>query len=405
MNIKLQRWIDRYLGQVLCSLGSLFSTRRKTPTQDPRSILVILLSEMGSLVLAYPMFNYLRTRYPDARLYSLVFRKNREVLELLEVMEPDAILTINDTSAGAFIGDSLGVIRRLRKLKLDAVVDCELFARVSSLLSLLSGAPLRAGFHRHTQEGLYRGSFINRPALYNPYLHIGQQFLTLALALESETYPRAKRKIEDVLPAAPSKQFAEDEVVEYFNQLFEVHPGLAASRLVLVYPGGGALPIRAWPLDNYKTLCKSMLGDGICVGVIGLSEDKPLAQDIVAYCSSEHCVDLTGYTRNIRELLILFQRTDLLITNDGGPGHFAALTPASTIVLFGPETPQLYGSLSPNAHILFSGLSCSPCVTAYNHRSSPCDGDNQCLKTISTEMVVKKARDVLAGADRVAPGK
>ena len=86
----------------------------------------------------------------------------------------------------------------------------------------------------------------------------------------------------------------------------------------------------------------------------------------------------------------------LLITNDGGTGHFASLTPIASIVLFGPETPALYGSLSARAVNLHKPLSCSPCLTAYNHRRSPCDGDNVCLKSISPE-------EVLAAADELLP--
>jgi len=34
----------------------------------------------------------------------------------------------------------------------------------------------------------------------------------------------------------------------------------------------------------------------------------------------------------------------VLVTNDSGPAHFSAITPIRSIVLFGPETPRLYGS-------------------------------------------------------------
>jgi ADP-heptose:LPS heptosyltransferase len=94
--------------------------------------------------------------------------------------------------------------------------------------------------------------------------------------------------------------------------------------------------------------------------------------------------------------MLIFHLADLLVTNDGGPGHFAAMTPISSIIFFGPETPALYGSLSPRAFHFYQGLSCSPCLTAYNHRNSPCDGDNQCLKTIPARDVLAKARELLA---------
>lgn len=85
----------------------------------------------------------------------------------------------------------------------------------------------------------------------------------------------------------------------------------------------------------------------------------------------------------------------LLITNDGGPGHFAAMTPIPAIILYGPETPLLYGPLSSNSFSFFVPLSCSPCLSAYNHRNSPCDGDNVCLKRISPQDVLLKAYEML----------
>jgi ADP-heptose:LPS heptosyltransferase len=106
-------------------------------------------------------------------------------------------------------------------------------------------------------------------------------------------------------------------------------------------------------------------------------------------------MDLTGYTRSIRELMILLNHAALLVTNDGGPGQFAALTTVPSIVFFGPETPLLYGPLGSRSRVLFAGLSCSPCLTAYNHRNSPCDGDNRCLKRFRPEEVLRLAVDIL----------
>jgi hypothetical protein len=51
--------------------------------------------------------------------------------------------------------------------------------------------------------------------------------------------------------------------------------------------------------------------------------------------------------------------------------------------------------LSPRAVNLQKPLSCSPCLTAYNHRRSPCDGNNVCLKSISPEEVLAAANELL----------
>ena len=57
---------------------------------------------------------------------------------------------------------------------------------------------------------------------------------------------------------------------------------------------------------------------------------------------------------------------------------------------------MLYKSLGDNAYCFHRQLPCSPCLTAYNHRTSPCDGDNQCLKQITLEQVLAKAHEMLA---------
>jgi lipopolysaccharide heptosyltransferase II len=400
MNIRLQRALDRYAGVPLCALFSLVHRlyHRAPPAGRPRRVLVILLSEMGSLVLAHRMFERLKRTYPEASIHALVFVRNREVLDLLEIIPAENVLAVSDASLSQFTADGFRVLRAMRTLAFDVVIDCELFARISSIFSFLSGAAIRVGFFRHTQEGLYRGTFINRRVMYNPYIHLSQQFVALVEAIESRTTPVVKTVSLPLLEPPPQLRFPDAELDNVVARLHADFPALEGKSLVLVSPSGGILPIRAWPIEHYRTLCAALIADGHAVAVIGLSADKAVAQNLVASCRSPHCVDLTGYTKTVRHLLALFHRASLLVTNDGGPGHFAAVTPVPTIVLFGPETPVLYGSLSKNAHCFHLGLPCSPCLTAYNHRASPCDGDNQCLKRITPDVVLAKAREMLRGA-------
>ena len=406
MKIEFQRNVDRIFGKLICRVLSIFYRKGGTLPADhaPKRILIILLSEMGSLVLAHPMFLRLKEKFPGVAIHALLFEKNRECLDVLDVLPPENILTINDKSSGQFLQSCLLALLRIRKQKFDVVIDCELFARISSIYSVLSGAPLRVGFHPHTQEGLYRGEFINRPVLYNPYHHISQQFLTLAEAIDSPTSPRAKRRMtvqeELEVPAIP---FGQEEMERMRRRVAEDFPQILGKELVLIYPSGGILPIRAWPEDHYCRLARELISEGYAVGVIGLAEDRPLAARMLSCCGEESCIDLTGYTKSIRELMILFHYASLLITNDGGPAHFASMTPIPTIAFFGPETPALYGSLDPEAVNYFLGISCSPCLTAYNHRNSPCNGDNACLKEIPPEEILEKALEILRSDERPKP--
>ena len=286
--------------------------------------------------------------------------------------------------------------RTLRDLKFDGVMDCELFSRISALLSYGCGARVRVGFTPHTQEGLYRGSFINAPVPYNTYQHISLQFIGLAKVMgqalswtsaqlrNTRARPLTRLMLPSLARHLPELPLNPEEAQAFQARLSQDFPSfMGNSKRVLMYVSGGALPIRAWPEAHYIALARELIANGCAVGVIGLPEDTPQAQRVLQAVQHALCIDLTGYTRNLRELLMLFHHAELLITNDGGPGHFASLTPIDVIAFFGPETGRLYGPLSERATVLESGMACSPCLTAYNHRDSFCDGDNQCLKVIT----------------------
>ncbi len=409
MKLQTQRWIDRGIGQLLCGLVSVWAWLRSLAEpapvlpDRPGHILIILLSEMGSVVLAGPMFAALRQRYPEATFHVLQLKKNQEVSLLLGLARAEHLHAIDDRTGPTLLRDIWRVSLALRRLPLDAVIDCELFSRISALLSYLSGARLRVGFTPHTQEGLYRGSFINRAIPYNPYWHISKQFLSLVDALESVGMPRNKAAPIRELPSDTqlTVPFASQQLQDYRGKMIADYPALRGKKIVLLYAGGGVLPERAWPASHYAELASGLCRAGHGVGLIGLREDAELAVALVKQAGSDFCVNLTGYTRNIRELLMLFHGTDLLITNDGGPGHFASLTPIRTLVFFGPETGRLYRPLGPRAEVLESGLACSPCLSAYNHRETFCDGDNQCLKRIAAAPVLTKALAILTSSSAV----
>jgi ADP-heptose:LPS heptosyltransferase len=409
MKISTQRAIDRWVGQALCALLSVWSkllavvvpNAHHHRNAQPR-ILVILLSEMGSVVLAKAMFDTLKAKHPGAELHVLQLKKNQGVMRLLGFVPETNLHSLDDSSLGALLHDLWHTTRHLRTLQLDGVLDCELFSRISALLSYACGARVRVGFTSHTQEGLYRGSFINAPVPYNTYQHISLQFVGLAKVMEN-ALAWTSAQLNDathrpltrfVLPAMarnlPQLSVDAAELQTFQDRLHTDFASFMGNRKrVLLYVSGGALSIRAWPEDSYIALAKTLIANGCAVGVIGLPEDTPQAQRVMHAVNNPLCIGLTGYTRNLRELLMLFHNAELLVTNDGGPGHFASLTPIDVIAFFGPETGRLYGPISERATVLESGMACSPCLTAYNHRDSFCDGDNQCLKVITVAEVEK----------------
>jgi ADP-heptose:LPS heptosyltransferase len=179
-------------------------------------------------------------------------------------------------------------------------------------------------------------------------------------------------------------------------------PAARGKRLIAVNPNASKLiAIRKWPVERYAELVKRLLDDprNACV-ITGLASDAEDARAIVDRVRSERLVDLTGKT-SLRELIDLYNIADLLVTNDSGPAHFAALTDIDVVVFFGPETPLLYKPLTARCTVMYSHYACSPCVSAFNQRRSVCT-KNRCLEQISVDEAWTTIAAVL---ERRVPGR
>jgi len=102
-------------------------------------------------------------------------------------------------------------------------------------------------------------------------------------------------------------------------------------------------------------------------------------------------------------MLVLYTRSEILVTNDSGPAHFASMTPIHVVTLFGPETPALFAARSPNVTVLWAGIACSPCVNAYNNRQSVCR-NNLCMQAITVDDVFEKVTHIYDSHKRRSPG-
>ncbi len=110
----------------------------------------------------------------------------------------------------------------------------------------------------------------------------------------------------------------------------------------------------------------------------------------------ERAINFAGKV-SFGELPALYTLAKVMVTNDSGPAHFSSVTQLRTVVLFGPETPALYGSLGRSIPIT-AQLACSPCVSAANHRKTPCQ-DNVCMQAITVAEVIVKVTVQLDAAD------
>jgi ADP-heptose:LPS heptosyltransferase len=403
MNIGLMRKVDYWCGIPLATALTLWCWvagrfRRGTPLAGVRRVLFIELSEMGSAIIVDPVLKRVAERH---EVYFLIFERNAASLRIFNTVAEANTCTIRENSFFTLAWDTLRFVAWCRRNRIDAVVDLELFSRVTAILAALSGAPVRIGFHNPHSEGLYRGRILTHPVAYNPHIHIARNFVSLSDPLvHPDRYRDAlnRRLIADGEVRLARVQPPEAALEQVRQILRRRIPALARhQRLLLVNANAGDfLPQRKWPQGHFARFVERFLerNAGVLVLLTGSPKERPEVEQIAARVNSPRCINIAGDLK-FQELPALYALAEALLTNDSGPAHFASAVGLRTYVLFGPETPALYAPLH-NCVPIYAGLACSPCVTAANHRNTPCQ-DNQCLKTIAPEFVLETIQAYLDG--------
>lgn len=398
--------IDRRAGQAACCLLTCLRKlaaafpHRKAPLPPIKKILFLKLIEQGATVLAVDAIRHAVTMVGRANVFFLVFKENQAILEIMDIIPRENILSIRNEGFIGFLNDLVRGLITIRRRQIDAIVDMEFFARASAVIAYLTGAKRRAGLHRFTSELPYRGDLMTHRLIYNPYLHtaLAYRLLVEALTMPPGDIPLPKIALAASTEAPPPFQAKPADVAAFMQKL--AREGLdmeAGGPIILLNPNASdMLPLRKWPLENFYTLGASILHDygDVRLVVTGAPAEKEAAGALCRRWASPRVIDLAGKT-TLRELLMLYSLADVLVTNDSGPAHFASLTNIAGIVLYGPETPKLFGALGKNSHALYTKLACSPCVNAFNHRFSPCT-DNICMRSITPERVYAQVKQCLA---------
>lgn len=401
MKTSTLRTVDRVVGVPACALLTLHRKLfGRGPTGKPGRILFVKLAEQGSTVLAERAILDAVARVGRANVYFLVFTENRFILDVMGLIPEENVLTIDSTSIPAVVWSILAALRRMRALHLDTAIDLEFFARSSVIMAYLSGAGRRVGLHPFEGAGPWRGDLLTHRVNYNPYVHTGDFFRLLVAALDQPPSrfpaydgppPSSEGQPVTPRPPAPADLQAIRGLLTAWLGRDEVPP------IVLLNANSSDLvPLRRWDGDRYIELARRLLAARADLHIVftGRPDEAAGAGRLADAVASPRCASLAGRT-TLGQLLALYSISQVLVTNDSGPAHFATLTPIDVVTLFGPETPSLFAARTPRNHVIWAGLGCSPCVNAFNNRLSACR-DNVCMQRITVDAVLAETLAALA---------
>ena len=172
MRVSTMRKIDQWVGLPTCwaltlarRLGDPATSGGDRPL---RRILFVKLAEQGSTVLAQAAIRRAIDLVGADSVYFLVLEENRFILDVLEMIPPDNVITIGADSLAGACASALRAVRRMRALRFDAAIDLEFFARSTAALCYLSGAPRRVGFRGFRGRGARPRRPVHAPAPLQP---------------------------------------------------------------------------------------------------------------------------------------------------------------------------------------------------------------------------------------------
>ena len=169
------------------------------------------------------------------------------------------------------------------------------------------------------------------------------------------------------------------------------HTATQTSKLrIAVCPGAEYGGAKRWLPERFAEVIQSFSAERDCEWtLVGTYKDRVVADEILTHAKHPaNATNLCGQT-SLEQLITRLRASDVLLTNDTGTMHLAALLGVRTVAIFGSTEPALTGPLGPGHVVLRHKVECSPCFLR------ECPIDFPCMKAIESHEVVAALREVL----------
>ncbi|HVA99399.1 MAG TPA: glycosyltransferase family 9 protein [Bacteroidia bacterium] len=379
MNVNRKIRIDRLLGLpiVYCLniaariLGFILRINHRLE-RDYKTIVVAKFLGLGSIVQATPLLQTLKNKFPNSKIIFVTSTENIFLLKHIPII--DEVIALSDKKISSLIFSTYTLLQKLWKQKIDLYIDLEIYSNFSSIITTCSLATNRFGFFKSDKN--YRMGMYTHMMYFNLQAPISEIYLQFARLLGCTDLAH------DLL--IPQLSEAEKQNAEKTLNSFKLKENL----YIVINPNASELRLeRRWDKENFKAVIQHLLTERkeYKIVLIGNSKEQAYVKTIsMNFSEKVNFVDTSGKL-TLLELLILIEKSALLVSNDTGPMHLAFALKKKTVALFGPCSPTHYGN-SENCIALYKKVYCSPCV--HEFVIPPCKGDNQCMKKIiSTEVI------------------
>jgi heptosyltransferase-2 len=356
------RRVDCFIGAIAYIVQRMAWLERRNSvgiSLEIKRILCIKLWGLGNLAIIFPLLRNIKNKFPNAQVTFLTFDLNKGFLEHNDSVD-NIIYFVFTKHLFILAKQIFSLVMKLKKDKIDMVINFETFNNTSALFSYFIKAPIRLGLHNRFEGVFYTHPFINLPSE-----HISQTFSNLLFPLDGcKPYHYfnfcGSGKNMDTIKAILGK---------YKIRMYVcIHPGTSDN-----FKG------KRYRKEYFAKIAELLLRKhGIDIIFTGTRSEDGLIRDVINIMPySERVFNLAGKL-GIGEFIELLKRSNLFISNDSGPVHIAASLGINIAAFYGPTSPARYGPLNKNSLVFYQRSACSPCVGT-DYINKKCDNNFRCL--------------------------
>lgn len=294
--------------------------------------LIIQTAFIGDVVLATPIIEKLKAKFPNSTI-DFVLRKGNEAL-LDGHPHLNRVLVFDKSRKSQSMRE---LIRQLRKEKYDYAINLHRFF-TSGWMTIRSGAKTKIGFDKNPLA-LFYNKKVKHEISETSGLHEVHRNLKLIEELTDGEFDKPK-----LYPTAAHEKFVPQN-----------------KDYVCIAPASVWFT-KQWPADKWTELVRKV-PEKFYVYLIGSPDDVNLCEEIQSNSNRDNVTVLAGKT-SMMESVALIKHSKMTFTNDSAPMHFASATNAPVTAIFCSTIPEFgFGPLSDHSVVMQTNenLACRPC--------------------------------------------
>lgn len=268
-----------------------------------KKILVISLTNIGDVILTFPVIDVLRRDCPEAELSVVIGPKASSLLDGNPQLKD---VFIFDKHQSGF--RKLSWVWKLRQERFDLVVDL----RNTAIPFLLSAK--------------YRTSPAGKPVSGQ---HMCEKHLSRLKAVFPFETPSTERHAV-CLDDQPGVHVLDSHI----------RPG---EKFAVIAPGA-ADSAKRWPRERFVDICRRLQEKDLKIVLVGDVSDRIIADEMTVQLK-QGVLNLCGRT-DLRQLAGILNHCELAVVNDSGIMHLVSYLDRPVVAVFGPSDPQCYGPWS-----------------------------------------------------------